>query len=82
MWDVPAPAVPALAVTLTFCCVSAMIVSARLYTRIFLVRNPGLDDWFMLAALVSLQLLHGCNFNLLIYMIGCFNYIFYRRLLS
>lgn len=33
--------------------ISVTLLCARLYVRIGMQRNAGLDDWFMLAALVS-----------------------------
>lgn len=43
-----------LAVSWTECVVAILFVSARMYTRIFLIHNVGIDDWMMLLALVSL----------------------------
>ena len=42
-----------LAVSWTECAVAILFVSARMYTRIFLIHNVGIDDWMMLLALVS-----------------------------
>ncbi|KAM5346090.1 hypothetical protein ACJ41O_009095 [Fusarium nematophilum] len=42
-----------LSVTITFACVSTIVTSARLYTRIFLLRSFGPDDATMAAAQAS-----------------------------
>ena len=42
-----------LAVSWTECAVAILFVSARMYTRISLIHNVGMDDWMMLLALVS-----------------------------
>jgi hypothetical protein len=41
-----------LALTIGFPALSAIAVSLRLYTRIFVVKRTGLDDWFILGAFV------------------------------
>ena len=35
--------------------ITAMIILMRFYTRIKIVRNPGWDDWIMLATFVSFR---------------------------
>ena len=42
-----------LAVSWTECAVATLFVSARMYTRISLIHNVGIDDWTILLALVS-----------------------------
>lgn len=41
-----------LALTIGFPALSAIAVSFRLYTRLFVVKRTGLDDWFILGAFV------------------------------
>lgn len=42
-----------LAVGWTECAIAILFVNARMYTRISLIHNVGIDDWMMLLALVS-----------------------------
>lgn len=42
-----------LAVTWVQCSVALMVVSARMFTRGYRVRNIGIDDWTMLLAMVN-----------------------------
>jgi len=39
-------------ITATFFAIAAAVVIARCYTRIFVVKSVGRDDWTMLAAMV------------------------------
>jgi hypothetical protein len=43
---------PVTVTTITFVSIAGSVVFTRLYTRIFLLKNVGLDDWVMFAALV------------------------------
>ena len=42
-----------LAATWVQCAIALLLVGARMYTRIHLIHNVGLDDWIILLALVS-----------------------------
>lgn len=46
-----------LAVNIVFCVLTGIIVLLRCYTRVFIVRAFGTDDWIMLAAMVYIPLL-------------------------
>jgi len=44
-----------IAVAIVFASLSAIVVSLRLYTRQFILRAAGADDWTMLAATVCMS---------------------------
>lgn len=44
---------PVYIVNFTFLAFAATAVFTRLYTRLFVLKNTGLDDWLMFTALVS-----------------------------
>lgn len=48
------------AVGYTLLTAATIAISLRCYTRVFLVKNFGFDDWCMLAAMVSFD--PGCCF--------------------
>lgn len=46
-------AVPAAATLITFTTLSLLVVLLRLYTRTFIVKNVGADDYLIIASMVS-----------------------------
>lgn len=46
-----------LAVNIVFCSLTGIIVLLRCYTRVFIVKAFGTDDWIMLLAMVYIPLL-------------------------
>lgn len=47
-------------VTSAFMGLAALTVALRLYTRVYVVKAPGLDDWIILGALVCLSIYLLC----------------------
>jgi hypothetical protein len=43
------------AIVLVFLTLAFIILSLRLYTRVIVTRNHGLEDWFIVAAFVGLS---------------------------
>lgn len=48
----------AVEVSAVFTALAFIVVSLRLYTRFFLVRNPGVEDYGVTLAMVSTQQIH------------------------
>lgn len=49
-----APAVvPVMVTSILFTTIAFIIVTLRLYTRVIMIKNPGADDWIMLAAMIA-----------------------------
>jgi hypothetical protein len=43
----------ALSVNIVFTCLATCITAARIYTRLFIVKQMGVDDWTIIVSLVS-----------------------------
>ena len=51
-FTIPPRDVPVAVTSLLFTTIAFILVTARLYTRIFMFRNAGADDYIMTAAMV------------------------------
>lgn len=60
MFVVPEPAIPAVAANCVFTILTFLTVIARIASRAFIVKKVGLDDWFMVGAMVSVFVKSGC----------------------
>ena len=52
--QIAAPAVPAVVTLLVFTTLAFFVVALRVYTRVFVVKNVGADDYLMVGSMVSL----------------------------
>jgi hypothetical protein len=50
--EIAGPAIPAVACLAVFTTLSFITVCMRMYTRLFLVKNPGPDDFLIVGSMV------------------------------
>jgi hypothetical protein len=54
-FHVPPPAVPIMVTSILFTTIAFLILCLRIFTRVVVIKNAGLDDYMMCIAMVCLN---------------------------